>query len=533
MDSTKHSRAEGCGGRRATTAAGRVVLTMIATLVIGTSRPAAGAEPPVAIGSGGVTGTGTGTGSDTGAASLPVTVAVRVPHALLRAGPGDDFYPSERLAAGAAVEVWAIDASGYCAVRPVQGSFSWLRSTDVADEAGRTPDARPRSGFSGVVVTDGVVARVGSQLNDLRHVGQVGLEAGERVTVIEEMTIPAGRHAGSWVRIMPPAGEFRWIRAAEIDLPPALAGAEATPAPDRGLTAAGEAVAAFRDAGGAIRQVVAEMTAVGDPATVPPGQTGGLPPAPPMPTHPADASASQPARSGWLPRGAGVFDRPAPVATPASGPATAGISDAELADIDLALALTVTGPSESWNLAPVRERLRLAAARADTDADRSRVAALDARLTRFETIQGRQRTLVAAPAPADSSPLRLGSMWSSLGALGSRPVRPGVLPGGGSADGRPTWTPPEQMETTGRLATVVSRRPDAPRWALVDEQNNVLVFITPQAGVNMAALVGQQVTVRGARGYMPEYKRPYMVASEARTRLAVTPPPTLGPDTTR
>jgi hypothetical protein len=124
-------------------------------------------------------------------------------------------------------------------------------------------------------------------------------------------------------------------------------------------------------------------------------------------------------------------------------------------------------------------------------------------------------------------------MWSSLGALGSRPIRPGVLPGGGSADGRPTWTPAEQMETTGRLATVVSRRPDAPRWALVDEQNNILVFVTPQAGVNMAPLVGQQVTVRGARGYMPEYKLPYLVATEARTRLAATPPPTPVPDTTR
>jgi hypothetical protein len=80
------------------------------------------------------------------------------------------------------------------------------------------------------------------------------------------------------------------------------------------------------------------------------------------------------------------------------------------------------------------------------------------------------------------------------------------------------------METTGRLATVVSRRPDAPRWALVDDSNNVLVFVTPQAGVNLAPLVGQQVSVRGARGYMPEYQRPYLVAAEARTRIAAAPP---------
>ena len=67
---------------------------------------------------------------------------------------------------------------------------------------------------------------------------------------------------------------------------------------------------------------------------------------------------------GWLPRGTNVFDAPppAPAAAVATG-AVAAPAD-ELADIDLALSLAVAGPSESWNLAPLRERLRLAAMRA-------------------------------------------------------------------------------------------------------------------------------------------------------------------------
>jgi hypothetical protein len=195
----------------------------------------------------------------------------------------------------------------------------------------------------------------------------------------------------------------------------------------------------------------------------------------------------------------------------------------ELADIDLALSLAVTGPAEAWNLAPVRERLRQAAARTSTDIDRTRVEAIDARISRFETIQSRHRTLAAAPTPAADPSLQLGGMWSSLSAIGGRPIRPGVMPGGAPADGQPTWTPPDMTETSGRLATVVSRRPDAPRWAVVDQSNNVIAFITPQAGVNLAPLVGQDVAVRGARGYMPEYKRPYVVASEARVRIAAAP----------
>jgi hypothetical protein len=228
--------------------------------------------------------------------------------------------------------------------------------------------------------------------------------------------------------------------------------------------------------------------------------------------------------------GTSVFDaapRPGPVATTSGG--AAGVSD-ELADIDLALSLAVTGPSEEWNLVQLRERLRVAAQQTTSQSERLRAEAIDARLTRFEAIQNKQRAMVAA-APADPSPLRLGSMWSSLSGVGTRPIRPGVMAGGAPAGGQPTWTPPSMMETTGRLATVVSRRPDAPRWAVVDDNNNVLAFVAPQAGVNLAPLVGQQVSVRGAQGYMPEYKRPYLVASEARPRLAVEPPAT--GDTTR
>lgn len=441
------------------------------------------------------------------AAPLPVTVPVSASHTLLRAGPGDDFYPTERIAAGTMLEVWAIDASGYCAVRPVTGSFSWLRLQDVEREPAA---AAARGGFTGVVVTDGVAARVGSQLNDLRHVSQVALEAGERVTVLETVTVNNGRHAGTWVRIEPPAGEFRWARCEDLQLPPELApepAAVAAPPPGAGLAAAGEAVAAIREAGAAVRQAVAEMNA----------------PAPePQPIEPAAGATKL--FAGWLPLGAGVFDpSAAPQPTAVSGGAVA-VSGDELADIDLALSLAVTGPSDAWNLAPLRERLRLAATRTTSESERMRAQAIDTRLARFEAIQARQRAIVAGATP-DQTPLRLGGMWSSLSALGSRPVRPGVMPGGAPAGGQPTWTPPDQVETTGRLATVVSRRPDAPRWALVDENNNVLAFVAPQAGVNLAPLVGQQVSVRGSKGYMPEYKRPYLVAAEARTRIASVPTP--------
>jgi len=448
------------------------------------------------------------------AVRLPVSIDVSAAHAYLRCGPGDDFYPTERLVAGDAVEVWAIDASGYCAVRPVAGSYSWMLARDVQREStGPGPDAAPSNGpQTGVVITDAAIARVGSQINELRHVTQVALEAGERVVILDAVRVAEGRHAGDWLKIAPPSGEFRWVRCEDLSLPPQLAPQPVAAAEQAaGLAAAGEAFDAIRDAGSAVTQAVAEF----DAAPPPPADAGG---------------GMVRLLAGWLPRGTNVFEGPASPPPAVSAGATAASGD-ELADIDLALSLAVTGPSESWNLAPLRDRLRLAATRATSQGDRTRAQAIDARLTRFEEIQGRQRAIAAVPPPPE--PLRLGGMWSSLSELGSRPVRPGVLPGGRPAGGQPTWTPPDQMEATGRLATVISRRPDAPRWAVVDDRNNVLAFVTPQPGIDLGPMVGQQVSVRGSRGYMPEYKRPYVVAAEARPRLAAVPPPSTGPDGTQ
>ena len=447
-----------------------------------------------------------------GAGILPVTVGLAGGHAYLRAGPGTDFYPTERLVRGVEVEVWAIDDAGWCAVRPVAGSFSWMRAADVApEEATAREPAGNRGGYVGVVVTDGAVSRVGSQLNDLRHVTQVTLEAGERVRVIEDVAVAGGRHAGEWVRIQPPSGEFRWVPGEELALPEGLA-VEVEPPVAGGFAAAADAVAAIRDAGTAVSRAVAEAEVAAPSAANP---APGLLPA---------GNSFARLVSGWLPRGTNVFD-PAPATAPTAVGAGAAAAPAdELADIDLALSLAVTGPTGEWNLVPIRERLRLAAARANAPAERTRAQAIDARLARFESIQAGQQALAQGAPVAGEQPVRIGGMWSSLSALGSRPIRPGVLPGGAPAGGQPTWTPPDQTETTGRLATVISRRPEAPRWALVDDQNNVIAFVAPQAGVNLAPLVGQQVTVRGAKGFMPEYKRPYLVAAEARTRVASSPP---------
>ncbi|MCK4615897.1 MAG: hypothetical protein KAT50_03440, partial [Pirellulales bacterium] len=62
---------------------------------------------------------------------FPRRVQVVASHTYLRAGPGDDFYPTARLIHGDTLEIWSVSESGYGAVRPLAGSFSWLRAADV------------------------------------------------------------------------------------------------------------------------------------------------------------------------------------------------------------------------------------------------------------------------------------------------------------------------------------------------------------------------------------------------------------------
>ncbi|MFM8577940.1 MAG: hypothetical protein ACKOCN_03960, partial [Planctomycetaceae bacterium] len=268
---------------------------------------------------------------------LPADCPVAVDHAYLRAGPGAEYYPTERIGRGERVEVWALEPSGWCAIRPVRGSFSWLRAADVEREpssGGEQPPVRQGSdgevaddheGSSdersdvGVVVVDGAVSRIGSQLNELRHVAQVRLEAGERVRIIDEIRVTEGRHVGLWVRIQPPAGEFRWVSAADLVLPADLVPARNAQDSTDATLAGGQASPSLRE-----------------PGLLPGAFSEPIPQAPPTGIDAVyDTADMPPPVSTWTARGTGILDRDQTVPRPVSGLPLRSAED-EIGDIDLA-----------------------------------------------------------------------------------------------------------------------------------------------------------------------------------------------------
>ncbi len=125
---------------------------------------------------------------------------------------------------------------------------------------------------------------------------------------------------------------------------------------------------------------------------------------------------------------------------------------------------------------------------ADTAIERGRVRLVLNRIARFEDVKHHQ-DLLGDPGSATAS------------ALASH--RPSVLP----------IDDPNRFDGTGKLTPVVSQRPNAPRYALVDSTNQVISFVTPAPGVDLQPYVGKEVGVNGERGFMPELQKPHVMAS--------------------
>lgn len=126
----------------------------------------------------------------------------------VRSGPGEEYYPTDKLKLGATVEVYRHDPGGWMAIRPPAGSFTWIsaRYLDLKKDRLATVNA------------DRLAARVGSRFSDIRDVVQVRLNKGETVEILDSSD-GSDENGGRvlWCKISPPAGEFRWIHAKYLD----------------------------------------------------------------------------------------------------------------------------------------------------------------------------------------------------------------------------------------------------------------------------------------------------------------------------
>jgi hypothetical protein len=141
--------------------------------------------------------------------AFPYKAYVTADDVYVRSGPGDNYYPTDKLKAGTEVEVYRHDPGGWFAIRPPKDSFSWVSSRHLQLDGNNLA----------TVTDERVAARVGSRMSDTRDVIQVRLHKGETVEVLEPRRNGRGDDKGprAWYKIAPPAGEFRWVSGRFVD----------------------------------------------------------------------------------------------------------------------------------------------------------------------------------------------------------------------------------------------------------------------------------------------------------------------------
>jgi uncharacterized protein YraI len=139
--------------------------------------------------------------------SFPYFAEISVAEVEVRSGPGWEYYVTQRMKRGSKVQVYRHDPGGWLAIRPPQGSYSWIaaRHLNMTDDQGIAE-----------VAVDGVVAWVGSTpVRNGQHKWQVRLKRGELVEVLDSqpLSVGPGFATETYYQVSPPAGEFRWIHA--------------------------------------------------------------------------------------------------------------------------------------------------------------------------------------------------------------------------------------------------------------------------------------------------------------------------------
>ncbi|HEX5104758.1 MAG TPA: hypothetical protein VFV87_13145, partial [Pirellulaceae bacterium] len=144
------------------------------------------------------------------AAEFPFTGYVATDAAEVAAGAGRRFYVTDHLPLGAEVEVYREDDAGWLAIRPPAGSFSWIPAEHVERLAGDVGKVRePTESWIGTSV---------EQVKE--HASQVSLKAGELVQILAEKKVGEGASQEHWLKIAPPAGEFRFVHSRDISREP-------------------------------------------------------------------------------------------------------------------------------------------------------------------------------------------------------------------------------------------------------------------------------------------------------------------------
>ena len=437
-----------------------------------------------------------------GEQKFPHTAYVNADDVYVRSGPGRNYYPTSKLHTGDPVEVYRHDPGGWYAIRPIEGSFAWVSGRFLeVDEDGLA-----------TVTGDRVAARVGSDFSNIRDVIQVRLHRGEIVEVLDTKELGGETGSGTWYKIAPPSGSFRWVFGKFVDTNYHQSGVRKTASDYSPL------VEAARPS----TEHVARTPAVsGEPRTTAPAETAGPcadPSAASVQTAeyesdstratqfssepaPGDPSSPVATESGRIASEAPVrytnkFVDPArdPEGTATMRRLSPEEFQDELEEIDVELSVMLAEEPTVWKLDELVIRAQSLMAEAETAVERGRVRLLANKIAQSEDIKRRYDAVGTARTVAERQNRQLADLAETRDRV------------------RPQLASPGRFDGDGRLVRVVPPKLGTPRYALVDRKGDLRCYVTPAPGINLNYYVGRQIGINGIRGYLADNRAQHVTA---------------------
>ncbi len=388
-----------------------------------------------------------------GEQEFPYKAFITAENVYVRSGPGQSYYPTDKLKTGQEIEVYRHDPGGWYAIKPPEGSFAWVSGRFL------------KAGTDGlaVVADDRVAARVGSRLSDIREVIQVRLHKAEVVEVLEAKKTGTGSDRVTWYKIAPPSGEFRWVHGRYVD----------PHYQDTGVRKTGVTENRFSRA---------EPPGVerAEPSPVTMAATAELPPA----AEPSTVIVRPPSGPVAEPR----------FVSPGGRSLSPKEYQAALEGLNLKLSAMVVEEPTVWAFDDMRLGAEELLHQAETAVERGRARVLLNKIDRFDDIQRRYDRINLVRTRNERANRSLAGLDRQVRGLARRPEQD------------------ERFDGVGKLTRVISRRSDAPRYALVDPSGDVRCYVSPAPGVNLRHYLGRKIGINGVRGYMPEQRAEHVTA---------------------
>ena len=421
----------------------------------------------------------------------------------IRSGPSQSFYATNTLERGTKVSVYQITQDGWCAIRPLEKSFSWIRRDQVAT-TDRNDVVR--------VISPQTFSRVGSHHSEIRNVRSVDLEVGDLLAVMDARSL-----SGKWVKIQPPAGEFRWIHQKQLR----RVTAKTKEKDEKSIERSDENSDATLSAPSLLTKGIIDLD--------PPAAIKGKMTTEPIPVEPDPepnretviAQLEKPQQdtvfsvTGWVANTDATNDREIALADPAPQPKLKKVASVDfgeqLSRINAELSKIVAKDQQSWDFSPVQQKAKAIVDFANDETHRKAARKLLRRIHEFEAVKlnvaevdsQRNDETLAEASRASKRLRRDGGVQRASFEV----IEPSEHERRAAQQRIPRY---HQFDGYGWLMPVYSTRRGLPKFALTNRQGTILAFVSPNAGMNLRPYLKKRVGLIGRREARPIQQKPHL-----------------------